>query len=92
MERCVGRWFADDDDPGCDKPAVVCSECVRALALKWWGSIARHGEDVVGDRRCELCELGQPSYCGDHAIAAIVRQRGALREGGVLIGEREFLL
>jgi hypothetical protein len=78
---CLGKWFVDDEEPGCDKPAVVCSECVRALALMWWDAIARHssGDPEV---RCALCEIGAPEFCGDHAIVGAAKHREMLRSSG----------
>ena len=92
MERCLGRWFAEDADPRCGNAAAVCSECVRALALKWWGGIARHSHGGYANSTCVLCEIGAPAYCPEHALAAVTRQRSALREDGAPIGEPDFAL
>jgi hypothetical protein len=71
-------------------PATVCDECVRAIALKWWGAIARHGTD--SDHKCELCEIGHPGYCGDCAVDAVQAHRACLRETGHPIqGEPPFV-
>jgi hypothetical protein len=83
MSECNGRWWADEDPVECDREAIVCSECVRALALKWWGGIARHSEAQT----CKLCGQGTAVLCGDHAIRAVELQRDMLRSQGVHIGE-----
>jgi hypothetical protein len=67
----------------------VCWECVRAIALKWWGGIARHATDA--EHKCVLCEIGQPVYCGDCAVEAVEALRARLREAGHPIeGEPPF--
>ena len=70
---------------GCPRLAIVCRECVRAIALRWWGAIARHSGEGV--RRCERCGVEQPDYCGGCFVEALAEQREALRAVGVKIGE-----
>ena len=69
------------DAPACSAcsqaPASVCRECVRAVALMFFGGIARHPEQGAG---CALCEAGEPEYCGNCFVAASVEQRTLLRE------------
>jgi hypothetical protein len=66
------------------KPAEVCHECVRALALKWFGAIARHPE---ADASCRMCEQGLPQYCGGCFIEEVSEYRALLRTNGTWIGE-----
>jgi hypothetical protein len=76
---------------GCRRAPAVCDECVRALALQWWGAIARHPEELeLGDARCLLCEQGPARWCERCAIAGhhgVENRREQLRAGGVRIGE-----
>ncbi len=68
----------------CIAPALVCDECRRACALKWFGGISRHPESGLG---CLLCEDGPPSWCGDHFVWAVASYREQLRtETGRFIG------
>ena len=69
---------------GCGKPAVVCQECVRAIALQWFGAIARHPETGTD---CRLCEHGHAVYCGDCFVSEAAGYRIVLRQAGTTIGE-----
>jgi hypothetical protein len=60
-----------------ESPATVCRECVRAIALMFFGGISRH---PVHGADCKTCEAGAPTYCGDCAVDAIVEQRTMLRD------------
>jgi hypothetical protein len=86
----VGRWFASEPEVECLARPVVCSECVRALALEWWGGIARHAHGDPGTATCVLCELGAAAYCAPHFLAAVTSQRRALRANGTTIGEPAY--
>jgi hypothetical protein len=83
MTVCMGKWFADEPWEECDRDAIVCAECVRALALKWWGGIARHSEELT----CLLCGQGTAVLCGDHAVAAVLVHRQMLVDQGHRLGE-----
>ncbi len=70
---------------GCDaSPAVACQECVRAIALQWFGAIARHPETGTD---CVLCEQGHAVYCPACFIDQVVSYRTVLRQAGTRIGE-----
>lgn len=69
---------------GCGAPAVACQECVRALALQWFGAIARHPE--IGTN-CQLCEHGPAVYCPACFINQVTGYRSLLRQAGTHIGE-----
>jgi hypothetical protein len=69
---------------GCDAPAVACQECVRAIALKWFGAIARHPETGTN---CQLCEHGPAVYCPACFISKVIGYRTVLRQAGARIGE-----
>ncbi len=73
-----------DSCADCDAPAVACQECVRALALQWFGAIARHPEAGTD---CVLCEQGHSVYCGACFINKTVSYRTVLRQAGTRIGE-----
>jgi hypothetical protein len=45
-------------DPPDGQEPVACSECARAVALGWWGSIARH-MGAPGTPVCWLCGEGK---------------------------------
>lgn len=64
---------------GCEKQAVACWECMRALTLMWWGAVARHPE---AGRDCQVCEQGAASLCGDHLVEALVENRENMRFAG----------
>jgi hypothetical protein len=68
----------------CSAPAVVCSECVRAIALQWFGAIARHPETGAD---CQLCEHGHAVYCGHCFVTEMTAYRTTLRHAGARIGE-----
>jgi hypothetical protein len=68
----------------CPAAAVVCQECVRAIALKWFGAIARHPETGTD---CQLCEHGPALYCGQCFVDQVAEYRTMLRQNGVTIGE-----
>ncbi len=57
--------------------AVACQECMRAIALMFFGGISRHPEAGTD---CQLCEAGAVAYCGDCFVSATVDYRRALRE------------
>ena len=65
--RCVAR------------PAEVCHECVRAIALKWFGAIARHPE---AGSDCRVCEAGLPQFCSQCFVAELTEYRALLRAQG----------
>ena len=90
--RCSGRWFTSEPEVECPSPAMVCSECVRAIALKWWGGVARHAHMGEATTTCMLCELGAAAYCPTHFLACVRAQREMLRAGGNQIGEPEWRL
>lgn len=68
----------------CQAPATVCPECVRAIALQWFGAIARHPETGTD---CQLCQQGHATYCGDCFIGEVTSYRTVLRQAGTTIGE-----
>lgn len=68
----------------CPAPAAVCPECVRAIALQWFGDVARHPETGTG---CQLCHQGQAVYCGRCFVGQVVGYRAVLLKAGVTIGE-----
>jgi hypothetical protein len=76
----------DREDPraGCQAPASVCPECVRAIALKWFGAVARH---PATGTTCALCEQGAAVYCGRCFIDQVAGYRAVLRQAGTRIGE-----
>ena len=59
------------------QPAVVCQECMRAVALMFFGGITRHPESGTG---CPLCEAGMPTYCPTCFVTETVTYRRGLRE------------
>jgi hypothetical protein len=63
----------------CPAPATVCPECVRAIALQWFGAIARHPE---AGSDCWLCEHGHATYCGHCFIEEVASYRTAIRQSG----------
>ena len=69
---------------GCRALATVCQECVRAIALEWFGAVARHPETGTG---CLLCEQGPAVYCGHCFIEQVTSYRAVLRKAGARIGE-----
>jgi hypothetical protein len=77
-----------DPAPSCVRcqaaAATVCAECVRAIALQWFGAIARHPETGTD---CLLCEHGHASYCGDCFVEQVAGCRAVLRQAGTGIGE-----
>jgi hypothetical protein len=59
VDMSTGATVAEDGRLVTDAPAdlVACMECARAIALGWWGAIARHfGEP--GEPVCVLCGEG----------------------------------
>ena len=79
----------------CDQQAVICWECVRALAFMWWGAIARHGEGVSSKARCLLCEVGRAESCARCAILGengVVEYRKQLRAWGNELGEPDWIM
>jgi hypothetical protein len=76
----VGLCIQDN----CNQQATVCQECMRALALMWWGGIARHPEAGTD---CRLCEEGLACYCGEHLVSQVVEYRRGLRGVGTPLGE-----
>lgn len=62
-----------------NEPAVACQECMRAIALMFFGGVARHPE---AGTTCRLCEAGAPVYCGACLISAVTEQRQSLRSAG----------
>lgn len=66
----------------CSQPAVVCSECVRALALRDMWGISRHPEH---GRDCQICQAGPSSYCSACAVAGIAAGREAHQARGTEI-------
>ncbi len=74
-------------EPSCacrQAPAIVCQECVRAIAFQWFGAVARHPESGTD---CALCEHGPALYCARCFVEQIAEYRAALRRNGVTIGE-----
>jgi hypothetical protein len=71
---------------GCDAPAVVCRECVRAIALQWFGAVARHPDTGAGIA-CRLCDQGPADYCGHCFVDQVAAYRTVLRQAGTRIGE-----
>jgi hypothetical protein len=72
----------------CSAPATVCSECMRATALMWFGGIARHPESGTD---CRLCEQGGATYCGNCFVDEVASYRTALVEAGnPVTGEPSF--
>lgn len=63
----------------CTAPPTVCSECMRATALRWFGAVARHPESGTD---CRLCEHGPATYCGNCFVDEVASYRTALREAG----------
>ena len=68
----------------CQAPATVCPECVRAIALKWFGAIARHPETGTD---CQLCQQGHAAYCRRCFIGEVAGYRTMLLKAGAPIGE-----
>jgi hypothetical protein len=68
----------------CGASAVACQECVRAIALQWFGAIARHPETGTN---CVLCEQGPAVYCPACFIEHVAGYRSLLRRSGTRIGE-----
>jgi len=68
----------------CGAAATVCPGCVRAIALQWFGAVARHPETRTD---CQLCQRGPASYCGSCFITETVRYRNLLLQAGTRIGE-----
>ncbi|HEY2653457.1 MAG TPA: hypothetical protein VGI50_16155 [Solirubrobacteraceae bacterium] len=61
---------------------------MRATALLWFDSIARHPESGTD---CKLCARGLASYCGNCFVEEVASYRAALREAGnSVIGEPSF--
>jgi hypothetical protein len=78
-----------NDRPGpsclsCQTPPVVCAECVRALALQWFGAIARHPETGTD---CIMCEQGPAVWCGCCFVGQVADYRAVLLNAGTRIGE-----
>ncbi len=51
---------------GCDElPAAICTECLRAAALRDWGGVSRHPEllEPGAVAPCRLCGAGAPAWC-----------------------------
>lgn len=72
----------------CSAPATVCTECMRASALMWFGGIARHPESGTD---CKLCAQGPATYCGNCFVDEVASYRSALREAGnPMTGEPSF--
>lgn len=67
----------------CGRPAQVCDECRRAVALKSFMAISRHPESGLG---CEVCEDGPPVWCASCWVGQVVTYRRELREIGHDIG------
>jgi hypothetical protein len=69
----------------CGRPAVVCDECRRALALldgrAGFASISRHPE---GGRGCRLCAAGDPEWCVEDLLAQALRYRAELLGAGAI--------
>ena len=59
------------------EPAVACRECVRAVALMFFGGITRHPESGTD---CALCEAGAPAYCPTCFVTETVAYRTGLRD------------
>lgn len=78
--------MADERCSRCKKrTAEVCAECVRALALMWFGAIARHPEAGTD---CRICEAGLSQFCGGCFVAEVVEYRALLRtQGRTIEGE-----
>jgi len=68
----------------CQAPAIVCPECVRAIALRWFGAVARHPETGTD---CALCEQGHATYCGGCFIEQTAGYQAVLLHAGTRIGE-----
>ena len=68
----------------CPAPATVCHECVRAIALQWFGAVARHPETGTD---CQLCQHSHATYCGRCFVAEVASYRAALLKAGTQIGE-----
>jgi hypothetical protein len=68
----------------CGAAAVVCQECVRALAMKWFGATARHPETGTS---CVLCEQDLAVYCPACFIEHVAGYRSLLRQAGTHTGE-----
>jgi len=70
----------------CRRAAAVCDECIRALALMFFGGIARHPElREPEDTACALCELGAATWCPSCALNGahgVMARRRHLREHG----------
>jgi hypothetical protein len=63
--------------------ALACDECKRAIALQWWGAVARHEQDAT----CVLCEQGEAAYCPEHFFEEVVEHRRRIQGMGGQIGE-----
>jgi hypothetical protein len=63
---------------------MVCPECVRAIALKWFGAVARHPEAGTD---CALCQQGPAVYCPSCFINELAGYRAALLNAGTQLGE-----
>src|SRR5207247_543673 len=69
------RGMTDAVSPGCVRcpaPATVCTECMRATALMWFGGIARHPGSGTD---CQLCAQGLASYCGNCFVEEVASYR-----------------
>ncbi|MER6616325.1 hypothetical protein [Streptomyces xantholiticus] len=80
VDMGTGETVAEDgrlvDEPVADD-LVACNECARAVALGWWGSIARH-PGAPGRPVCVLCGEGEAVHTAVEwfaMAAALVRQR-----------------
>jgi hypothetical protein len=65
------------DPPG--DALLACIECARAVALGWWGSIARHIAPL-GRPVCVLCSEGEATLTADAwftLTASLVAKRTA---------------
>jgi hypothetical protein len=72
----------------CPAPATVCSECVRAIALQWFGAVARHPQTGTD---CQLCEHGHAVYCGRCFISEVAGYRTMLLKAGTQLGEPSWM-
>ncbi len=71
-----------DECAGCGEPmAAICTECLRAAALREWGGVVRHPESIEpGVEPCRLCRAGAPTWCPVCWPDEVVAYRRALVE------------
>jgi len=72
VDMATGERVAEDGRLVSDEQLVACLECARAIALGWWGAIARHFGNPDAPV-CALCGEGEATLTPTQWFAQVTQ-------------------